>query len=288
MYIANNHDDVRRHLAPFPRFKKLVLNDLTPGHLSDWQLGAAERGVSGRRINAIMQAMRVAVRWAIDRGELDTDPFAKIGKAPERPKEKGVLTPSEERRLVTLATSDPREKAAVLLGAMCGMRRGEVRGLQWGDIDTENGEIHIVHNWQDLEGVKGCKAGSARTVPLPEPVRNALEAVREFHRDPAPDAFVFDSTEKPGQPHCPEFFVNALRHCLETIGITADDQQKRNITLHSLRHSFVTLGRLAGLNDFEIQALAGHKSTAMMNRYSHGGQVVDMNSARQRLEAATA
>jgi integrase len=284
-YLLNNRNAIKNHVIPFPPMKGLALKDVTAGIIRDWRTWAAEKGMSGRQINTTVQAMSVAVRYTIDRGELETDPFKKIGKAKETPREKGILTPAEERRLITITTHDPREKAAVLLGAMCGMRRGEVRGLQWGDIDTAKQEIHIFHNYQDLEGVKGCKSGSNRIVPLPTVVANTLEAVRRIHVNPTDTAFVFESINIPGRPHCPEYFVNALRHCMEVIGIEKEAQKRRNITLHSLRHSFVTLGRLAGLNDFEIQSLAGHKSSAMMDRYSHGTQVVDMDSARQRIEA---
>jgi site-specific recombinase XerC len=178
LYVANNHDDVRRHMVDFSPFQGLELADLTAGLVKDWQIWAAEKGLSGARINAVTKAMRVAVRYAIDRGELDRDPFATVRKAPEPRREKGVLTPAEEKRLVLTGTKDPRDRAAVLLGAMCGLRLGEIRGLQWGDVDTEKNEIRITHNWQNLEGVKGCKAGSNRVLPLPVQVKNALEAVR--------------------------------------------------------------------------------------------------------------
>jgi integrase len=54
------------------------------------------------------------------------------------------------------------------------------------------------------------------------------------------------------------FFCNAIRRELEAIGISAYEQKKRNLTFHRLRHSFITLGRLDGITDLEIQAIAGH------------------------------
>jgi hypothetical protein len=43
---------------------------------------------------------------------------------------------------------------------------------------------------------------------------------------------------------------------------------------------------LAGFSDIEIQTLAGHRSGAMMERYSHGSQVLDFQAAREKLEKA--
>ena len=65
-----------------------------------------------------------------------------------------------------------------------------------------------------------------------------------------------------------------------------NEQGRRNLTFHGLRHTFITLGRLAGITDIEIRALARHKSVAMMERYSHAAQVLDFAAAREKLERA--
>jgi integrase len=105
---------------------------------------AAERGMSGRRINQVIEAMRIAVKYAVQREELEKDPFRNIGKALESRREKGVLTPAEVSRLIRTPATDPWGRLAVLLGFLCGLRLGEVRGLLWGDIGDE--KISIIHN----------------------------------------------------------------------------------------------------------------------------------------------
>jgi integrase len=183
------------------------------------------------------------------------------------------------------------------------MRRGEVRGLLWGDIG--DGVITVCHNWIDGEGVKApkCKGGAVREnkrlVPFPASVALAIEAVRQISVNPAPDRFVFEGLRRPGEPLGNNFFRRALAVELLVIGINKpatdkngkkaiDDaeQRRRNITFHGLRHSYITLGRIAGISDIEIQALAGHKSGAMMERYSHGAQALDFAVAREKLERA--
>jgi integrase len=181
------------------------------------------------------------------------------------------------------------------------MRRGEVRGLQWGDIG--NGLIQIHHNWVDGEGLKApkCKGGKARensrTVPLPDAVSAVLDIVKQTAFNTAPNTFVFESLKKNGEPLSNNFFRSGFETELEKIGIpgawrgkgTAPEryvnkQQFRNLTFHGLRHTFITLGRLAGITDLEIQTLAGHKSGAMMERYSHASQVIDFDTARKKIE----
>jgi integrase len=92
-----------------------------------------------------------------------------MGKAVEAPREKGILTPDEVTRLISAPIADPRHRLVVLLGCLCGVRMGEVRGLQWGDI--KDGLIHIRHNWINGEGIKApkCKGGAARENPRTVP-----------------------------------------------------------------------------------------------------------------------
>jgi integrase len=296
-----NHEGVKKHIASFPLFQGITLQRLTPALIRDWLTWMAGKGLSGRRINNILLSMRVAVRYAVAREELDRDPFRNIGEAAETPREKGILAPGEVARLIAAPVADPRHRLAVLLGTLCGMRMGEVRGLQWGDI--KDGLICIRHNWQNLEGIKApkCKGGAVRenprTVPLPSSVEAILQTLRGLN--PAPDSFVLESFRKDGEPVSREFFRYVMDKELTAIGITGiwkgedaapagyvNEQKRRNLTFHGLRHTFVTISRLAGITDLEIQALAGHKSGAMMENYSHAGQVLDFTAAREKLEKA--
>jgi integrase len=296
VYVRTNIDNIRLHIEPFPGFRGVTLRELTAGLIRDWQTWAAAQGLSGRRINSVLSTMRVAVHYAVSREELDHDPFQNIGEAKETPKEKGVLSFDERSKLIHSPSNDPRSKLAVLLGLLCGMRRGEIRGLQWGDID--NGLIHLTHNFIDAEGMKAPKRGSQRTIPYPSAVKDAFEAVRKITINSAPDRYVLESIDRPGQPMGETFFRNAIRRELDLIGISSgkaatetepaisNEQKERNLTFHGLRHSFVTLGRLAGISDMEIQALAGHTTERMMKHYSHAGQVIDFSSLREKLEKA--
>jgi integrase len=245
-----------------------------------------EKNLSGRRINITLQAMRIAVRHAVAREELDRDPFRGIEKAVETPRERGILTPGEVTRLIAAQVTDSQHRLAVLLGCLCGLRTGEIRGLLWEDIG--DGVIHVRHNWIDGEGLKSpkCKGGTvrqnSRIVPLPKSINAILDNFRDLN--PAPESFVLQSYRKDGEPLSKGLFRYIICKELSAIGILRDEQKRRNLTFHGLRHTFITLGRLAGITDLEIQALAGHKSGAMMDSYSHAAQVLDFASAREKLE----
>jgi len=297
-YIKMNHDDIRRHVEPFSGFEGVTVGNLGKPILKKWLIwlagrktqrrkkdGTAIEGntLSGRRANSVIQAVRVAIRWAVDNEEINTDPFRRLGEVAEKIKEKGVLTFAERNKLTALPIEDYRTRLIVLLGSFCGLRRGEMRGLQWGDI--ADGLITVQHNFIDNEGIKQPKYNSTRKVPIPTAVQNALDIARQNARSASPENYVFESHQTSGKPLNNNFFREGVTKELESIGITAEQQKERVLTCHSLRHTFITLNRMAGVTDVEIQALAGHKDSRMTEHYSHAAAVLDFNSLRDKMSA---
>jgi integrase len=133
-YIQMNSENIRLHIATSLPFQTITLRCLTPALIRDWMIWMAEKGLSGRRINQVLQVMRVATRYAVSREELSRDPFKGIGEATETTKEKGILTHEEIQRLICAPIVYPRARLAVLLGVLCGMRRGEVRACNGGTL----------------------------------------------------------------------------------------------------------------------------------------------------------
>jgi integrase len=169
---------------------------VTPRKKAEGKEQAQGRPLSGACINKVMQAMSVAVRYAVSRGELDSDPFKNIKEAANHGKEKGILSAAEASLIIRAPGQDPRGRLAVLLGLLCGLRLGEVRGLQWGDVG--DGLISVCHNYVDGEGSKSPKCGSSRIVPCPASVKAALEEVRKTALNPGPGSLVMESLTRPG------------------------------------------------------------------------------------------
>jgi len=296
-YIKMNHDDIRRHVEPFPDFAGLTVGNLTKAILKKWLIWLAGRKatrlkkdgtiiegkiLSGRRANSVVQAVRVAIRWAVDNDEIDIDPFQRLGEVSEDIKEKGVLTFEERKKLTTLPIVDYRSRLVMLLGSYCGLRRGEIRGLQWGDIS--DGLITVQHNYIDKEGVKKPKYNSIRKVPITTDVQKTLNIAMENAFNTSPENFIFESPLTKGKPLSNNFFRNSVTKELESIGITEAQQKAKNISCHSLRHTFITLAQLSGVPEVVVRALAGHKSEQVHHKYIHVPQVIDFNDARKKLE----
>ena len=196
-YIKNNQDYIRLHISPCPLLSDLSLSSLSRKIVRDYKLWGAKRGMSGRLINQCLQTMRVAVRYAVANGDLPTDPFYGAGKAYHKERDKGVLTIEEREQLVNAAVTDYYSRLAALLGLLCGMRRGEVRGLQWGDIGE--GIITIRHNFIDGDGLKNPKRKggliqeNTRVTPMPRVIAELLNIIVKIARYNEPCNFVIQS-----------------------------------------------------------------------------------------------
>lgn len=145
-YVESNRAGIEKHVKPYKQFSKLLLSDLKPGIFEDWKIWMIEKGVGTRRVNAVLQAMSVPVRNAVSRGELKTDPFSTVKKVSYTPKEKGILSNEEVEKLLKVQDNDARVTLAVLLAVLSGLRRGEIRGLCWGDIIQNEGLK--IQTWQ--------------------------------------------------------------------------------------------------------------------------------------------
>jgi len=310
-YIESSRKNIEIHVIPFKEFQDITVGELTRAKVRAWKLWAAERGFSGRKINIVLQSMRVPIRNAYRDEKIPSDPFLNIKEAAHTEIEKGVLTPAEVSALIRNKVKNPRWRLAILLGALCGLRRGEIRGLLWEDIG--DGLISIRHNFTDGDGLKSPKCESSRVVPFPKSVKKLLDMVRKISINTNPQNYIFEQisiekkndkgkefhSKKAGIPVTGQFFRHALERELTDIGIPGEwprwskekapegyvnDQKQRNLTFHSLRHTYITLGRIAGITDIEIQALAGHKDSRMMDNYTHAGQILDFTIAREKLE----
>jgi integrase len=279
-YMLSNRQLVKNKAVPFPGFQGVTLGGLTKPLLRQWKLWMAERGTSGRMINGALLALRVPVKQAFDDDVIPVNPFAGVKRAAHKEKIRGILTPAEIKSLVEKPVVDPYTRLAVYLSLYCSMRMGEVRGLLWGDIS--DGVIHICHNWQEGEGLKGCKMGSEGDVPMVRMVADLVNRVHVLSPLTGPGNFVM--AQKPYHPVSREFLWEALRTELKALGITEEERVRRNIVFHSLRHSFVTACRIGGLNDFEVMALSRHKDRKQLERYSHGQEAMDMGGTRIKLE----
>jgi integrase len=154
----------------------------------------------------------------------------------------------------------------VLCGLRTGLRLGELRGLQWGDIDWRRNYIHVQHNWVRSAWTTP-KNGEDRTVDMSGQLRAQLrlwrrrQSIEWMRRGLSRPDLVFASTAR--TPHDD----SKIRKVLAAILRKAD---LRHRSLHAMRHTFISLLLQNGESPAYVQKQVGHKSMDItINVYGH-------------------
>ncbi len=294
-YRAESLTFVEGHVAAFPGFKGLRLSKVRGFHLNrlrDFLQG--DRELSPRMINRVLQAVTVPLRWGWKRGHLASDPTQQLEWFPEHGSERGILSIDELQKVIaldcrtkkrahaTVLVPDVRQRAAVLLAALAGLRRGEARALTWADVDLVAPALRISRAYTDGDGFKAPKAASSREVPICQALAAALAEVKAASPFRAPEDLVLYNVEQ-GLPMAEVTIRRGFELVLTAIGVTPKERTRRHLVYHGLRHFFVSMSRTV-LPDFAVRRLSGHRTAAMLENYSHTDGVVDMAAARTAID----
>ena len=211
-----------------------------------------------RTINAVMQA-------AVDGERIAKNPVAPIKPPRVEAVPMRFLTPGQVMRLADAVGSDYR--ALVLVAAFCGLRRGELAGLRWTDVDLVRRRINIaVQLDADTGALSPLKTkASQRTVSMPTFVAAALETHEAIQARRASDV---DRTFVFGAPGGGPLDTHNFR---ARVWIPAAGRAGlAGLRLHDLRHTCASLAIAAGADIKVIQRMLGHTSAAMtLDRYGH-------------------
>lgn len=157
--------------------------------------------------------------------------------------------------------------------ALCGLRRGEIAGLRWADVDLDAGSLAIANNRVDAGG-KAVEndpksAMSRRTLPLPDRLIAVLRAAKARQ---AAERLATGSTYRSGEyvvsnevgdPYHPQVLSRYWQDAVKSAGL-------RPIKLHAARHTAATAMHVAGVPVAVIAAWIGHKDASLtMRLYAH-------------------
>lgn len=154
-----------------------------------------------------------------------------------------------------------------------GLRRGELLGLKWDDIDLTNGVIHVRRQIARINGEvveAPLKTKNAyRTLSIGP---DAIAILKTQGRNPSGD-YVFPSPS--GGPISPDSVLNMLHRVLERAGLP-------KVRFHDLRHTFATLALQNGVDVKTVSGMLGHFSAGFtLDTYAH------VTTAAQRQAANT-
>lgn len=280
---------LRRHIIP-------ALGDVPLGALTRAQVQAHLTALSAHLAPATVRTVRAALVVALNhavRDELLPRNVAALTEtAPSRRAPRLALDVTQARALLA-ATAGERLGAVFVVAITAGLRRGELLGLRWQDVDLERGRLTVTQQHQYRTGAgwqaEPPKAGSSGVIPL----LPLTVAVLAAHRDrQAADRARAAAWRRPwvehglvfpgryGQPLSESAYRLAWRRLLVAAGLTG-----LGLRPHDLRHVYATLLAALGADLPTQMALLRHRSPSMTLHYSHS-LAAAQQAAVARLEAA--
>ena len=221
-------------------------------------------GLSLTTVKYIHTTLHRALVDAVTSGLLENNPASRANiprYSGQLPREQRCWSAEELSRFLELTRSHPLSMAW-RIAAMTGMRRGEVLGLRWKDLDIERRQLTVARTLiavgnQTLESTP--KNGRTRVVDLDEGTFALLEHHRPKNTHPDSRIVLNPSGESPPPDGLSRAFRNA---------IASTDLQP--IRFHDLRHTHATLSLAAGVPIRVVADRLGHSSPAFtLRRYAH-------------------
>ncbi len=231
-------------------------------------------GLSAKTVRYIHTIVHKALADALNAGLVATN--AAERSKPPRPRARATTelrfwTPAQLRSFLDLVAGH-RLEAAWHLSAMTGMRRGEVLGLRWADVDFDAARIHVRQALVSVAYelvVSTPKNHRARVIDLDPGTVDQLRDHRtrqlgdqaEWGSDYEDNDLVF--CKENGEPLHPQTYTQAFERL-----VTKTDLPK--IRLHDLRHTHATIALRAGVPPKVISERLGHESPAFtLKQYAH-------------------
>jgi integrase len=257
---------LKRHV--FPELGHVRLVNLRRRDVQDLVDELVAAGLSGSTVRNVVMPLRVICRRAIEDDQLAVNPTANLRLPQGAGRRERVATAEEAAELLDALPAADRALWATAFYA--GLRRGELRGLRWEDVDEACGVIRVCRGWDDVEGAIEPKSQKGtREVPLVGTLRLILLEHKARTGRRAAD-LVFGRTAS--ESFTPNNIAKRAAKAWAAANIERQEQNKPPLTpigLHELRHSFVSMMHDAGFSLERIGDYVGHSSTYMTDRYRH-------------------
>ena len=242
---------IRLHIAPAIGGRKL--DKLKPKHIARMLTSVIEVGHTWTA-ELCYVVLRAALRSAVEQRRIAWSPMEAVTRPRHIPAETRVWSRAQTRAYCAAIVGD-RHQIAWLLAVGMGLRRGEICGLRWSDVDLRARVLHVRNQRQRLDDGRMIDAApksraGTRKLPIPRMIYDVLRRNYQWG-----DGYV--------EPITPSGLDAAHRRLLSRLDLPY-------IRLHDLRHTMVTNALRNGAAMRMISSVIGHSDPALTARvYAH-------------------
>lgn len=262
------------HIKPYFEHGKLKLGDVTPRVIQQYVRSKEEAGQSRKSIRKHMVILNGVFKEAVAMGELLYNPCANVVVRAKNEEhfEGTAYEISTAKKLLEAVQGDPVEPA-VYLGLFLGLRRSEVVGLRWKDVDLENGIVHIrntVVKFKEISELEKTKSrASRRDLYMPNALKSYLQTIWDRQEE---DRKLTGRSYSDSEHICqwpdgtafhPDYVSRRFQKVLECNHLP-------KIRFHDLRHTAGSLLVNQGHTIKQVQEFLGHeKASTTLDIYTH-------------------
>lgn len=263
---------IDKQLAPY--LGAIRLDRLAAPRLRSWLAELDRAGLSAKTIAMARSVLNQALDQAVDDRIIAYNPLTRRIKGPPVAKTAGKALTVEQARQLLDAARGERLEAAIRLALSLGLRRAEVCGLRWQDVDLAAGRLTIAGQaiYNPGEGTtwkpKTKTAAGRRSIRLPAVLVGALRWHQERQRGeraalgwpPSPYLFTSETT---GELLSPAILYDTFKRIARAVDLG-------EFRFHDLRHSAATFLLAQGVKLKKVQEILGHvRGSTTLDVYGH-------------------
>lgn len=257
-----------------PTLGDVRLDRLTVHMVDRFYVKIERDGLSPRSVLLVHSVLRSVLQLGVDWSWLPSNPADRANKPKVGREDPERLTMDQVSALYA-AADDPPLKCAIGLAAATGLRRGELCGLQWTDI--EDGVATIRRAWvsdDHSQHLSFIKSGGRRPLVLGSVGETVLERYRtakmELWGEVLGEWVLSD--DRGNEPLQARVLTDGFRSLAKKLGIAG-------VSFHTLRHFHQSLQVAQGIDVVTAARRAGHTPQVMLDHYAHGTTERDVAAA---------
>jgi integrase len=258
---------INNHLIPI--LGKCKLQDMSVTMLNKYFKKKQTEGLTKTTIRKHYDLLKSVFKQALDEEKILKNPLDKIDPIKPEDKEMNFYNTDQLKTLFAIIEDD-RMEIVVKLAGLLGLRREEIAGLKWKNVDFEDKTIKIseVRTQAGKDTIeKGTKTKSSkRTLHMPDEILELLKKIRSIQEENQKILlceFEYVVAWDDGKPYRPNYLSDLFKKII-------DDHKLPPLRLHDLRHTFASLANELGISLYDISKALGHGDVGVTSKvYTH-------------------